>query len=312
MARLAMWMAAAVVACSATARAEEIKHRFLMMDESRHAVRCVDQSNPDGNWDLPVGGGIHDFQLIGRGQLLVSQGSGYTVYDLATRKVVKELKLTELNGTMSVRARPDGTKLVGANQKGIVVFELDAADKVVRKMAFPALKALRMLRLTADGNVLLAEEAGVTEVAFDPAPGGGKIVHRVKLPRSRNAFMALKSAGGNYLVGAGFAQAFLELTPEGKVVRDLSAAMPAPLTNKFCAGFHVLPGGDVVVCNWTGHAAPDSKLGWQMVQFDKDGKVVWKWHDPQRAGTAIGVIVLDGLDANAFHHDVDGVLKPAK
>ena len=314
MARLGMWLAAAVAVSCVAARAEEIKHRFLMMDESRHAVHCVDESNPDGNWDLPVGGGIHDFQLIGRGQLLVSQGSGYAVYDMATRKTVKELKRGDLNGTMSVRARADGTKVVGANQKGIVVFELDAADKVVRKMAFPELKALRMMRLTAEGNVVLAEEAGVTEAAFDASsPAGGRIVRRVKLPRSRNAFMALKAASGNYLVGAGFAQAFLELTPEGKIVRDLTAAaMPAPLVNKFYAGFQVLKNGHVVVCNWTGHAAPDSKLGWQLVQFDKEGKVVWKWHDPQRAGTAIGVIVLDDLDAGAFNHDIDGVLGPAK
>ncbi len=313
MSRLGMWLVAAVSVSCVIAQAEEIKHRFLMMDESRHAVHCVDQLNPDGNWDLPVGGGIHDFQLIGRGQLLVSQGSGYTVYDLATRKVVKEVKQSGLNGTTSVRARVDGTKLVGANQKGIVVFELDSSDKVVRKMAFPQLKTLRMMRLTAEGSVLLAEETGVTEAAFDDsADGGGRIVRRVKLPRARNAFMALKAAGGNYLVGAGFAQAFFELTPEGKVVREFQAPMPAPLVNKFYAGFHVLKNGDVVACNWTGHGAPDSKLGWQMIQFDKEGKVVWKWHDPQRAGTAVGVIVLDDIDAGAFNHDVDGVLGPAR
>ncbi len=313
MSRLGMWLAAAVAVSCAMVQGEEIKHRFLMMDESRHAVHCVDQLNPDGNWDLPVGGGIHDFQLIGGKELLVSQGSGYTVYDLATRKMVKELKLDDLKGTMSVRARPDGTKVVGTNQKDIVVFELDAADKLVRKMSFPELKALRMMRLTAEGNVVLAEETGVTEAAFDASlPNGGRIVRRVKLPRARNAFMALKSAGGNYLVGAGFAQAFFELTPEGKVVRDLQAAMPAPLVNKFYAGFQVLKNGHVVACNWTGHGGPDSKLGWQLVQFDKEGKVVWKWHDPQRAGTAIGVIVLDDLDAGSFNHDLDGVLGPAK
>ena len=304
-------LALGLAAATAVAAAGEIKHRFILCDESRHMLHGVDQQDPSKDWKMPVSGGLHDMQLIGNGQLLLSESQGYTVYDLALRKAVRQARVPELGGAISVRRRPDGGTIVGANQKGISVFELDKSDAIVRKMNFPELKTLRMMRLCADGHVVLAEEQGMTDAAFDAAAaGGGRIVLRIPLPRSRNAFMGLKQSGGNYLVDGGYAHAFYEFTPDGKIVRQFEATgMPKGLINKFYAGFQVLRNGNVVVCNWTGHGAPDSNLGWQLLEFSPQGELVWKWHDPQRAGTALNVMVLDDLDVQTLNDDVGGVLK---
>ena len=72
-------------------------------------------------------------------------------------------------------------------------------------------------------------------------------------------------------------------------------------------GFQVLPNGNAVVTTWNGHGAEDSRKGPQIVEFDKEGKIVWQWHDPERAGSILGVIVLDALDT-AYLLEEDGHL----
>lgn len=303
-----MFLAAALVlAMFAPAWAGEIEHRLLMVDESRHVLRYVDESDAAKNWEMPIGGGFHDFQLIGGNQAIVSSSWGYSVYDLAARKLLREVKPQGVTSVYSARRKADGTVLLGTNQKqGVVIFELDKNDAVIRKATFPKVGALRAMRLTRDGHIMLAENDGATEVAFDASTAdGGKIIRRVKLPKSRNSFMALKKANGNYLVSGGFGATFYEFKSDGSVVSQWQAKMPDGLVNFFYAGFSVLKNGHVVVANWNGHGAQDGKKGWQLVEFDRVGKVVWKWHDPVLAGAMNNVIVADNLDFAKFQDDAD-------
>ena len=115
-----------VLGALAPAGAGEITHRMLMVDESRHALRYVDETAPALNWELPIGPGFHDVQLIGSNQAMVSSSWGYSVYDLATRKLVREVKPPGVTSVYSARRKADGTVLLGANDKqAVVIFELD-------------------------------------------------------------------------------------------------------------------------------------------------------------------------------------------
>jgi hypothetical protein len=78
----------------------------------------------------------------------------------------------------------------------------------------------------------------------------------------------------------------------------------------FFGAMQVLNNGHLVVCNWTGHGPQDSAKGTQILEFDRSGQVVWKWHDPVRAGSINGVIILDDLDPAVLHDDVSSVLAP--
>jgi hypothetical protein len=305
-------MAAIRLVSPANALAEEpIRHKFLLADESRKQLLYVDETDASKSWAMAFQGG-RDIQLVGASTLLMSNGSGYSLVALATRSCAKELKASQFSGTTSVRRRADGTTLIGANQKGIAVFELDREDKIARTMRFPEITNLRLMRQTPEGAVLLAEEKGMTEVAFDGAsPGGGRIVRRIPLPRGRNAYMALKTAAGHYLVAGGYARGLFEQKPDGTLVRTYEADMPAGMANHFYAGFQVLKNGHLVVSHWTGHGAKDSAKAWQLLEFEPGGKLVWKWHDPDRAGSAHGVLVLDEIDPQAFNDDTGGVLGPA-
>ncbi len=58
----------------------------------------------------------------------------------------------------------------------------------------------------------------------------------------------------------------------------------------------MLPGGHTVTTTWNGHGADDSRTGPQLIEFDEQGEIVWQWHDPERAGSLLSVLVLDRLD----------------
>lgn len=289
-----------------------LHHRFLLKDESRHLLHYIDESKPQDHWAIPLDRAARDIQLIGQNQVLVSHPEGYTVYDLPLQQEVKRLRDRRYAGTMTVRRLADGGTLLGGNAGGVRIFELDRTDRLVRQMIFPKLKALRLMRRTPEGNLLLGEEDGVSEVTFDSAAAdGGREVRRLKLPRARNAYMALKSPEGTYWISGGYARAWFEMRSDGRVEKQFELAnLPNGLISHFFSGFQVLPNRHVVITHWTGHGADDSRKGWQVVEFDTQGKIVWKWHDPKLAGSAHGIIVLDQLDTSRLHDDAGGILGP--
>jgi hypothetical protein len=313
-------LAAVVAVPTLLPAAEEtapIRHRFLYQDESRHQLLYVDQQDPAGNWSLQPGTSPWDIQPVGQDRLLVV-GNGFKVFDLKTRTAVEEFKAGDLGGIMSARRRPDGTTIVGANKDiapkkpAIAVYELDRDHKVTRKAFFPGISALRMLRLSAANTILLAHQTGAAEVVFDPnAENGGRIVKELKLPTGGNAFQCLKlAADGHYLLSGGYAATLFEFGPDAKVVRQFKMTdLPAGLSNHFYSGCQVLKNGHVLIGQWSGHGKDDSTKGYQLIELDKDWKVVWTWHDAAMAGTALGAIILDDLDTKSFCDDTSGVMK---
>jgi hypothetical protein len=278
------------------------------MDEGRGILHYVDQRNPAKDWHLKLPKQIRDFQPIGQGRVLIAQSFGYSVYELATRTLVEDVKVSGLSGCLSARRRMDGTTVLGAGQK---VIELDRTNAVRRTMTFANIKMLRMIRPTADGTVLLGEETGVTEAAFDAdAPNGGRVVRHIPLPRGKYVFMALKKSDGGYLFSGGYARTLFDLGPDGAIRREYALKDPPPTGAGpfFFAGFQVLKNGNFVVCNWTGHGPADSAKGWQILEFAPDRSLVWHWHDPTTAGTLVNIAVLDDLDENTFFDDSTGIL----
>lgn len=293
--------------------AEPIKHRFLAADESRGQLLYVDQFDPSQNWTLKTPEKHRDLQLIGGGKLLTNTDSGYREYDLKTRQGVKEVKQDFLSGSTSVQRLADGRTIVGCNQSNAITFrELDASDKQLRTCTFPQLNSLRLFRLSPRGTLLFGAMEGNASKVIE-ADLQGTILRNLTLPDARHNYQVLELPNKNLVVADGYGAAIEELDPTGKPVRKLGGKPGPPgLLMYFFAGMQVLKTGNIVISNWTGHGAKDSDKAPQLLEFDKDGKLVWQWHDPQRAGTIHGVIVLDGLDIDVLHSDTSSVLAPVK
>jgi len=292
---LSIWLVSIAIVslcCSVSRGAEAIKHRFLVMDEGRHQIHYVDQNDSKNDWTLDHKGKGWDMQLLDAKRLLANTKSGWVIYDMKTRKLIEEHSDKTLRGVISMRWQPDGTKYLLENNKGITLHKMDKANKIVMSKNYPKLNAARYVRVAGDGNVIFAERDGITEVSKTDF----RIVKRIKLPRGKNAYQGNKTANGNYLIGGGFAGAFYEITPEGKVVKEFTQKkedMPKGMVNRFYSGFTLLKNGDVICAHWAGHRPNSSKNAYQLMQFNKEGKLVWYWHDPKRAGCALQAIILD-------------------
>jgi hypothetical protein len=289
----------------AAAPAAAIRHRFLAVDESRGQLHYVDQAEPSKDWTIKLPARCRDAQLIGGDKVLVSAADGYRQYSLRTRDCVKEAK--GFKGSQAARRLPDGRTVLACNDGGVTIYELDSADKVLRKAKFEAPQT-RLMRLTPQGTVLFGSGNVVTEGDLQ-----GKVLATATLAAGSWAYQALRLPSGNLLVSAGYDPAVLELDAAGQVVRRFGGK-DAPgaegMGLHFAGGFQVLPNGHVVVSNWTGHGPADSAKGVQLVEYDAAGKIVWTWHDAERAGTIHGVIVLDGLDTKVLNDDASSVLGP--
>ena len=295
-----IWLMSVVtvlLCCSAARGAEAIKHKFLVMDEGNHKIHYVDQTDPKNDWTLAHKGKGWDMQLLDKNRLLANTDSGWVIYDLKTRKLIEEHTDDALKGrVMSMRWMPDGTKylLADTKGKGITLYKVDKDNKIAITKNYPKLNVPRYVRVTPDGNPIFASSDGLTEVSKTDL----SVVKRILIPggQKSKAFQGGKTAKGNYLMAAGFAGAFFELTPDGKVVKKFTqkkADMPEGMVNRFYSGFTVLKNGNVVCGHWAGHHPTAARKAYQLLEFDKDGKLVWHWHDPKRAGGALQAIIIE-------------------
>ena len=299
-------LAALVVGTSRNpASAAEVKHRFLAVDESRQQLVYVDQFDSSKDWILKLPIKHRDIQLVGDDVLLLSSLEGFHEYDLTDRRMVKEVK--DYPGTVSARRLPDGRTILVCNAPGVTLFELAPDGKVLRKSKFDV-PTTRVVRMTPQGTILFGSANRVFEGDLD-----GNILKQHTLPEKVWAYQTVRLPSGNLLVSGGYDPRMLEVDPEGKVVKAIGprqTGQEKDLGLHLFAGFQVLKNGHIVMSNWSGHGPEDSRKGVQIVEFDPEGEVVWKWHDPEQAGSIDGVIVLDELDTGVLNDDVSSVLGP--
>jgi hypothetical protein len=266
-----------------------IRHRFLAVDDGTHTLVHVDENDPTRNWRVTTGY-VMDMQLLGPDRVLLGVDDGFREYDLASGKLLKSIKgiggkcygIHRLNDGLTILT---GEDLGG--QKGACLVVYDPTDSIIERKVFEGLTMLRHFRPNPVVNYLVTSVGQVVEV--DPQ---WKTIRKWKV--SGNLFKALSLANGNILVSSGPGARFLkELNPQGQAVREIRGE---ELTEGSFTGFHLLRDGNVVVANWLGHG-PDHD-GTVLVEYDRDGKVVWRYSRPH--ASFVEVVVLDSIKGQAL------------
>ena len=289
---------AAVVAVAGVAVAEPVRHVLVLGDESRGAIHVVDQFTPANSFSVPAPRPVWDLRACGKDKYRSVAGKGFTVTDIKERKAVDSFSHDALDGLTSVCDLPGGGFIAGTNQKvddkdAVVVYTFSAERQLKGKSVFHGIHYLRMMTLLANGDVLLAHNDGVLKGRLAAAGSEeGKALQMYKLPRDRNAYMAIPRKAGGYWVGGGYARQAYAYAEDGALLKTFEAKMPEGLKNNFYAGLVELANGNLMVANWNGHSADDSKNGWQVFEFDKTGACVWHLHDAAAYGSITGVVVL--------------------
>ncbi len=275
-----------VLFAAATARGFEIQHRFIVKDESRAQLHYVDQADPANDWTISLPKGCRDIQQINGNRLLVSHPAGHLEFDLATRQQLKQIVVKKGAQIESARRLANGHTILAGRSGCITFYELDENDRTVRSKSFEQYKNIRLFRLSPEGHFLFgANDDHVVEADWD-----GTVYADFQVPGARHIYWVKKLDGGKaYRVSTGYGKSIVDITPAGNVLRTLGGNSDFYF---FSRPFE-LPNGNIVASHWTGHQPDDSRKGPQLMEFNEWGEIVWSWHDPERAGTVHGVIILD-------------------
>ncbi|HVS51054.1 MAG TPA: hypothetical protein VHD62_01770 [Opitutaceae bacterium] len=290
-------------------RAADLKHDLLIIDEGLAHLLHVDENNPAKNWIVPTGHPqARDMQLVGGGRVLIGHDHGYSEFDIATGKVVKEV--ASYKGVTSARRLPNGDTLLAGvgldGEKSVVILEVDAANAVKNKTVFPG-NYIRLIRETPQGTWLMMNDTMVRE-----GDRSGKLLHEWTVPGFRHAWKALRLPNGHTLASAGYGAFMVDLDANGAVAKKFAAKedMPAAANANFYATFQLLPNGHIVLANWQQHGPGHGAEGVQLFELDENAKIVWQWSEAKIISSLQGVLVLDGLDTRVLHDERNGVMAP--
>jgi len=278
---------AVTASLSTSGFASDIKHIFLATDESRKQLLYVNEFDPSQDWTISLPGN-RDLQVVDEDRVLVNVRDGYCEYEIKTGKLLKKVKHGD-NIKSAIRAENGHTFI--ANSK--CIWELDQNDKEVSQVKVKMGGFFRLLRFANNGNFLFTG----SKTSMKEADRTGKIIREIDLtkiaPKVAKPYFMVQQPDGNYMISTGYDSSLLVVDESNNLIRKIGGRGTVPGVNlNFFGGADVLPNGNIVVANWTGHGAKDSSKGPQAVEFDKSGKIVWSWHNADRAGTFHGIAVI--------------------
>jgi hypothetical protein len=325
-----------------------IQHEFIAIDEGRATLLHISERDPSANWCVPIGQPqARDMQLVGGNKILIGHHLGYTEFDIATGRVVKEF--ASLEGVTAVRRQPNGhtiiagvdiADIVGQCFQPVSGSENKSGETETGKMHCPTTKTggtrcptklkgvvvldldandrevhraifpddyVRLIRQTNDGTYLMCCNDRIREGSRD-----GSYLREFPVEGFYHAWKAVRLANGNLLVSAGYGAFLVELDPSGKIVRKFGGkeSVPAEVNPFFYAMFQLLQNGNIVLANWQGHGEGHGAKGVQLLEFNPRAEIVWSRNKAEMISSLQGVLVLDGLDTSKLHDEREGVMQP--
>lgn len=256
-------------------------------------------------WEHPIEA-IHDLQLLPSGNVLFQETWTRLVeVDPRTDETVWSYDAARAN-----RAPGDGAVEVHAFQRleaGVTmiaesgparIIEVDGAGKLLRTVPLDVDHPdphhdTRLVRKTDAGTWLVAHEADGVVREYDPE---GKVVWSFDVPLFGRApaaghqfeawgdqvFAAVRLPGGNTLITTGNGHGLLEVSPAGEIVWQLTQDELEGIRLAWVTTVQVLANGNLVLGNC--HAGEGEP---QLVELDRDKRVVWTFHDFERFGNAL-------------------------
>jgi len=279
------------MAFAALLSAEEIKHRFLALDESRYQILFVDPFEPSKSWTIKVPAGNRDLQLIDGKIIIGLAAGGFAEYDFATHKQLREIIDPKYQaGSVTAFRLKDGRTLLASDQSPIRISMLDADGKELSTTLFPNMHTIRCVRMTSRETILF----GCNDNHLIEGTLEGKVLRDITIPDARHIYMVKELPDGHLLAAGGYGGFLVEVDKEGKIVRKIGGKPgPEGIGINFFASVDILKNGNLLVANWTGHGANDSEKGVQILEYDAAGKIVGQWHDPQAAGSIHNALVVE-------------------
>jgi len=297
-----------VLFCANVVSAEQTgpPRHVLCVDDSKRHIALVDAEGKV-EWEYPVGAG-HCMQVLDNGNLLIQPDWSRVVevtFD-KEKKIVWEYdarKQPENKGkNLEIHAfqrLKNGNTMIA--ESGTTRLIEVGADGTIKKQ-FPlkvatsnAHRDTRQAIALDNGHYLMAHEADGCVKEYDEK---GEVVWEYKIPLfdrkpagghgpegfGNSVYGVSRLANGNTLIGTGNGHSVLEVTPKGEVVWKLEQNDIPGVQLAWVCGVERLANGNTRLVNC--HAGPNNP---QMIEVDKDKKVVWSMRDFVNFGNSMPV-----------------------
>jgi hypothetical protein len=269
-----------------------VSHRIMVCEYSDKAHRLV-EIDGDGKvaWEHKFPAIAVCFRMTGDSKVVFADGGSPTGIVEVDRKnkttfdyranCEQVLTCDVLSNGNFLVAEQGPCQAVEVNAKGEVVstVKLSTTEKAAHRQ-------LRCLHRLANGHLLACHEAEGVVREYDAE---GKPVW--EYPNVTNVFEALRLSNGNTLIGCGTDKRVIEVTPEKKVVWELTAADKPELNLAWITSLQVLKNGNVVVANFLRGQEGKGAHAFEITRDEKK-TVVWKYdaHDVVRSITMVRVL----------------------
>lgn len=283
-----------------TQAADQVKHRILVADSSKKRIAIIGEDGKT-EWEYKIGP-LHDAHLLESGNVLLQTSwTRLAEVDPKTDQIVWEYDSGTSNGNKGQRIEvhafqrlADGVTMIAESGASRII-EVDTSGKLLKEIKLVVSQPhphrdTRLARRLANGHYLVCHEGdGVVREydadgksvwdfsvpLFDKAPKGGHGVDAF----GNQCFSALRLDSGNTLIATGNGHSVLEVTPDKKIVWKLEQNDLKGIQLAWVTTLQVLKNGNIVLGNC--HAGPTNP---QIVEIDRDKKVVWTFHDFERFG----------------------------
>jgi len=288
---------------SSAQAADAVTRRFIAADSSKHRIAIIDEQG-DVEWEHKIGP-LHDLHVLPNGHVLF-QDSWTHVLEVNPEDdaVVWEYEAKTAPGNDGKRIEihafqrlKDGNTMVVESGRSRIL-ELDKDNKVVVEIPLKVSKPdahrdTRLVRKLDTGNYLVCHEGDAVVREYDPS---GTTVWEYAVPLfgrepanghgvegfGNQCFCALRLKNGNTLISTGNGHAVIEVTPAGQDVWSIHQNDLPDIQLAWVTSLQVLPGGNILIGNC--HAQKGNP---QLIEVDRDKRVVWTFKDFDRFGNAL-------------------------
>lgn len=233
---------------------------------------------------------IHDAQELPNGHWLLQTSFANVIeIDPQGKEVWKyEAGKTSSGGPIEIHAfrrLPNGLTMI-AESGAARILEVDRNGKIAHSIALAiknpdSHRDTRLVRPTPEGNYVVAHEALGLVREYDRA---GKVVWEFDV--GSKLYSAVRLNNGNTLIGTGDGHRVVEVSPDKKVVWEVTERELPGVRLAWITMVDRLPNGNTWIVNC--HAGPDNP---QIVEVSPEKKIVWSFKDFERFGNALPVAI---------------------
>jgi outer membrane protein assembly factor BamB len=230
--------------------------------------------------------GHHDVQLLPNGHILFHDSWSVTSEITLKKEIVWKHDSKGAN-VHAFQRLANGETMIAESGIGRIV-HLAQDGKVTKEIPLPknGRHQTRMVELLPNGHYLACAENPGVVTEYDAS---GEIVW--EYPTNTRVFGAIRLRNGNTLIASGSGNSILEVSPDKKVVWEMTKKIPGTdIELAWTTDLQELENGHLVIGNC--HAGPKNP---QIVELDQDRKVVWTFDDYELVGN--GLACWEVLDA---------------